>query len=39
MPKKHTFKAVIQNASEASGGGAFVEIKNSKICQISEFCF
>jgi hypothetical protein len=26
MPKKHTFKAVIQNASGASGGGAFVEI-------------
>jgi hypothetical protein len=26
MTKKHTFKAVIQNASGASGGGAFVEI-------------
>ncbi len=26
MPKQHAFKAVIQNASGASGGGAFVEI-------------
>ena len=26
MPKKHTFTATIQNASGASGGGAFVEI-------------
>jgi hypothetical protein len=26
MPKKHSFKAVIQNASGASGGGAFVEV-------------
>jgi hypothetical protein len=26
MTKKHTFKAVIQNASGASGGAAFVEV-------------
>lgn len=26
MPKKHTFTATIQNASGASGGGAFVEV-------------
>jgi len=26
MLKKHTFKATIQNASGASGGGAFVEV-------------
>ena len=26
MTKKHTFKATIQNASGASGGGAFVEV-------------
>lgn len=26
MTKKHTFKAVIQDASGASGGGAFVEV-------------
>lgn len=26
MSKKHSFKAVIQNASGASGGGAFVEV-------------
>jgi uncharacterized protein YdeI (YjbR/CyaY-like superfamily) len=26
MPKKHSFTGVIQNASGANGGGAFVEI-------------
>jgi hypothetical protein len=34
MPKKHTFKAVIQNAG---GGGAFVKTKNSEFFKNSEF--
>ena len=35
MPKKHTFTATISNAG---GGGAFVEIKNSEFYKNSEFC-